>query len=474
MPKLKYSFAAIGLTLSLVTGTAQASLSGALDGMLVGVSSPIAYESQRRMGLIGGSVTLRSPIRNVNITSFDPPRLTAGCGGVDFFGGAFSFINADDLVNLFRRIAQNAVGLIFMRALEAIDPKLANLISTIQSKLQSLNQLSANTCAIAKGAVDTLWDSTDRAATIAEKAAEYRGAIGGFFDDLFASREGVVANKKDEIRKACEDGSIEFCGNVVWDLMADNKVGRVLGGGAFAGLSEKYAAELIMSMTGTFIYDPRQAASANEPPPMIQRPGKIDIHDLKTGRSEGGQKVKYVCSAAPAREGCRNMTEATWDWEGTFGYTNRMLFGSIDGSTTTADSIVGKMSPACTGSCTLTVTQQQFVGATKLPFLSLMLDVQSQPGAAAFVAAQAAPLIAEELHIVLSEAVMRAARQILETKSGTKIPEQISVRIRELGDQYSRLLTNRDVNTQEYNAMHEFVRALASRDPAIMQFVRSR
>lgn len=474
MPKIKIAALAVGLSLYTMMTPTHASLDGALDGMLINVTDPVAYQSQTRRGFVGGNVAMRSPIRNVNIVSFDPPRMSAGCGGIDLFAGSFSFIDSDQLIAVFRSIAQNALGLIFMRALAAIDPKLQSLVSTIQSKLQSLNQLSSNTCAIAKQAVDTVFNSVERASTSAESGAAFFEAIAGGVGDLFESQEAVKASPKAKIKQACEAGSIEFCGNVVWDLMADNRVGELLGGGYFAGLSTKYAAELVMTMTGTAIYDPESAPSASETPRMAQRPGKIDLHDLKTGRSSGAQKIKYSCSSAPARGGCRSMDEVAWDWEGTVGYTNRMLFGSIDGTSTTADSIVGKMSPACAVDCTLSATQQSFVNATSVPFISMMLEVQSQEGAASAVAAQAAPLIAEELHIVLSEAVLRAARQVLSTKGSTTIPPEIHDRVRELGNQYSRIVTNRKANAQEFVALDEYVRTISRRDPSILTFTTPR
>ena len=142
MPNIKIAALAVGLSLYTMMTPTHASLGGALDGMLINVTDPVAYQSQTRRGFVGGSVAMRSPIRNVNIVSFDPPRMSAGCGGVDLFAGSFSFIDSDQLIAVFRSIAQQALGLIFMRALAAIDPKLQSLVSTIQSKLQSLNQLA--------------------------------------------------------------------------------------------------------------------------------------------------------------------------------------------------------------------------------------------------------------------------------------------------------------------------------------------
>lgn len=469
MRHIKTTLIAASIAFWAAATPAHANLGGALDGMLSNTTNPTAYQSQSRMGFIGGSVQLRSPIKNVNLVAFDPPRFNAGCGGVDLFGGSFSFINADALVALFRQIAQNALGAIFMRALNAIDPKLGAIIQQFQSKVQALNQLNKNTCAIAKQAVNTIWDSTDVATGVAELGAELRGSIKGDWDDLFASAQAVVANPGDAIRETCDEGGLDFCGNVVWDLISDNRAGRVLGGGSIAGLSEKYAAELIMSMIGTAIYDPSTGTS-DKPPVMVLRPGIIDINDLRIGNSEGAEKVKYVCPSAPSRGGCRSMDEAPWGWEGVIGYTNRMLFGTPDRSAVTADSIVGKMSDLCTGSCAFTTSQQSFINSIQPPVMALMLDVQGQTGAPAAVASYMAPIIADDLLFVLAEAVLRASRQVIATSGNTQIPPEVHARVQQLGSEYAVLVANRQMNIDKVMHVADYVREIARRNPAMLEF----
>ena len=71
---------------------------------------PQAYSSQSRGGFVGGGISVRAPISNINLVAFDPPRLAAGCGGIDMYGGSFTFINSSQLAALFRQIAANAAG----------------------------------------------------------------------------------------------------------------------------------------------------------------------------------------------------------------------------------------------------------------------------------------------------------------------------------------------------------------------------
>jgi conjugative transfer pilus assembly protein TraH len=58
----------------------------------------------------GGSLFLRTPSRNYQLLSAAAPSLRGGCGGIDAFAGAFSFINVDQFVAMLRNIGQNAWG----------------------------------------------------------------------------------------------------------------------------------------------------------------------------------------------------------------------------------------------------------------------------------------------------------------------------------------------------------------------------
>lgn len=81
---------------------------------------PGVHESQRRGVFTGGRYTVKSRIYEQNLVSFTPPSWKAGCGGVDMFGGSFSFINAEQLVTMMRAVAANAKGYAFQLALDNV------------------------------------------------------------------------------------------------------------------------------------------------------------------------------------------------------------------------------------------------------------------------------------------------------------------------------------------------------------------
>ena len=86
-------------------------------------SSPAVYQSQRRGVITGGSFHARTSINETNLTGFVPPNFSAGCGGIDLYGGSFSFINSEQFNKLIRDIAGNASGYLLGLAISAMNEK---------------------------------------------------------------------------------------------------------------------------------------------------------------------------------------------------------------------------------------------------------------------------------------------------------------------------------------------------------------
>jgi conjugative transfer pilus assembly protein TraH len=121
----------LALLAPLFAAPAHADLNAEMDslfGTLVNVTDPSAQMGQRRGVLSGGSLVARNRIVNVNPISLVPPSFEAGCGGIDLFGGSFSFVNAAQFTNLLRGIASNAAGYAFQLALTTMMPSGAEII----------------------------------------------------------------------------------------------------------------------------------------------------------------------------------------------------------------------------------------------------------------------------------------------------------------------------------------------------------
>lgn len=132
-------------------------LSDAMDlkaNIMSNTTNPQSYQSASRHVFAGGGIVAKNKIFSSDVISFTPPSFTAGCGGINMYLGSFSFINKDQIVTLFRSIAQNAIGYLFKIALKALSEMISSTIEEFQNIVQKLNEYLGNSCQIAQGLVD--------------------------------------------------------------------------------------------------------------------------------------------------------------------------------------------------------------------------------------------------------------------------------------------------------------------------------
>src|SRR5699024_8110800 len=113
---------------------------------MTNVTDPTISMDQRRGVITGGRFSLRTEAMNVEILSIIPPSYQAGCGGIDLFGGSFSFISLDRFIQLLRSIAANAPAYAFRMAMQAMCPSCDQIMQEMQSIIQKLNGLTVSAC----------------------------------------------------------------------------------------------------------------------------------------------------------------------------------------------------------------------------------------------------------------------------------------------------------------------------------------
>lgn len=213
-------------------------------GSMSNTTAPGVFETNRRGVISGGSVVVRNKIMNTSIVAWQPPSFNAGCGGIDLFGGSFSFINKEQFVALARSIASNAAGYAFYLALDSMCPSCRSVIDNIQKKIQELNQFFGNSCQLAQGLV------TDPAGSF-EKAREVTGglakAVVGGAGDIFESMTGVTGEAPTQNTPKTPDVEKKMRGNIVWEAL---KTKGVSGWFSYGGDNLNMA---IMTVTGTVI-----------------------------------------------------------------------------------------------------------------------------------------------------------------------------------------------------------------------------
>ena len=254
---------------------------------------PGVYQSQRRGVIAGGRLTTKARIMDTNFVNIQAPSWKGGCGGIDMFGGSFSFINADQLVQLLRTVAANAKGYAFQVAMKNMSPLIATTIAEFQEKVQKLNQLSANSCQLAQGIVN---DSID---AIAGKDKAKKGRTGvslGTFVDEFSAAFGDGSNQAKTLSTTLNsrpDLKKEMYGNITWiSLNKHNAANWFIGG-------DQKMLEALMSLTGSIVVpeptdDPDVPNSASANPVAI--PSTIDLKDIIVG-SEDNAFTVYSCEA---------------------------------------------------------------------------------------------------------------------------------------------------------------------------------
>lgn len=156
-------------------------------GAAANVTGPTAFDGQSAGYYSLGNVFYRSKQETVQLATLNLPSYSAGCGGIDFFAGSFSFVNSDQLVALGKAIANNAAAFAFQIALETVSPVIAEKISELNDLAQKINQASINSCETAQALVGSAWPRSDRAS---KAICEQIGASTGIFSDYAAARHG--------------------------------------------------------------------------------------------------------------------------------------------------------------------------------------------------------------------------------------------------------------------------------------------
>lgn len=211
---------------------------------MTNVTEPGIYQTQSRGVISGGRIISKSKIFDENLIDFNPPSIKAGCGGIDIYGGSFSFIREDKIVELLRAVASNAKGYAFQLALAAYFPEGAAWMEVFQKKLQSLNESLGNSCQLAKGIVNGTKDAWNG------KMGSDNALAATFEEGLFTDwSEAKSAGKtaEEELKANSSDKWKKLHGNVLWKAFKESNAESWLSGGDTDFLN------IVLSLTGVIV-----------------------------------------------------------------------------------------------------------------------------------------------------------------------------------------------------------------------------
>ena len=146
-----------------------------------------AFHGQTGSLYTGGSLSVRAPVSDVNLANFQWPSVSAGCGGIDMFAGAFSFVNKEQFIQFTRNLGNNAAGVAFDLALKALDPMIQDAIGGIRYLVNKVNQSNINSCEMSKqlvgGAMGVLGQSmaSNCSASAVDTGSSEDGSAARFF-----------------------------------------------------------------------------------------------------------------------------------------------------------------------------------------------------------------------------------------------------------------------------------------------------
>jgi len=183
-----------GIAIGLAAGSAISGVNEESQKLFqsANVTNPGYVDSLSRGVITGGNVSLRSPIVQVSGLSATPPDISAGCGGIDLYGGNLSFPSKEQFISIGRAVAQNVGGYAFKLALKQICESCETTMTKIQDTITDLNMGNLDSCQIAQNIVNPAADAMMKSRgrnTAAEKAV----ADGDDTDFLAASKQGDKA-----------------------------------------------------------------------------------------------------------------------------------------------------------------------------------------------------------------------------------------------------------------------------------------
>jgi len=259
----KATLAAAVASLTLTTGIATASLEQEMNKLFGGISNvtdPSAVSGMQRGVVQGGSLYVRTPLTRVTPVNIQMPRIDAGCGGIDMFGGSFSFINKDQYIQLLRSIAGNATGYAFKLALTTLSPMIGGITEDLQKSISALNSAALDSCNITQNLFAAAGATPESAAVLGEKLRSGAGTQSALATGLSTGIDaigGVISKINDPLSNLTPAGQNQMYetgafGNATWRMLNE-------GGSSITTWFEFGGTELanaIMSYTGSMVITP--------------------------------------------------------------------------------------------------------------------------------------------------------------------------------------------------------------------------
>ncbi|MEN4909858.1 conjugal transfer pilus assembly protein TraH [Rahnella bonaserana] len=243
-------------------------------------SRPQVWQGQAAGYASGGSMYMRTSVRQIQMVSLSLPSMSAGCGGIDAYLGSFSHINGEELQRFVKQIMGNAAGYFFDLALQTTVPEMKQAKDFLQKLASDVNSANMSSCQAAQGIVGGLFPRT---AVSQKKVCQDIAGESNLFSDWAASQQGcTVGGSYDSVTNKASDKTKDQVmknKNVMWDAIKEK--------GMFSNNQE--LAEFAMSLTGSLIYDANSQVKILSPITTNE--------DVLKAMMNGGSATIYKCDS---------------------------------------------------------------------------------------------------------------------------------------------------------------------------------
>ncbi len=167
------------------------------SGLTTTNSAYRVLDLQGRKYLIGGRLSYKVPQDNIQLISFTPPSISAGCGGIDISLGALSYLNFDELVDKLQNALRAAPALAVQLVISNLCEKCAAVLAFLEQVSDIINSLNMDSCSLAKAGIGFLAKKTGLLTEKNSGSSAYEDAK-AWMKDLQSGFESIVPQ---EIRK---------------------------------------------------------------------------------------------------------------------------------------------------------------------------------------------------------------------------------------------------------------------------------
>lgn len=165
-------------------------------------TSPQQFRTATTRGAYLGSVTMRYPVKTINLVSVNRASFVSGCSGMDINFGGMSFIKGSEIIEYLKTISNGVPMLFFQMALKAIAAPVVDALNKIYDTMAKLSAALKNTCEASEALANSLLSVTKETDTYQSASAALGGMKGeatswvsGQFSSVADSELVGTANK---------------------------------------------------------------------------------------------------------------------------------------------------------------------------------------------------------------------------------------------------------------------------------------